>query len=129
MKTTDKIQLDGVDVNLEISLKEYGIAWHKSGDEITFVYGIKINEQSDFIEFDHCAFDVNANLKEHFGWIEEKDWEQFCSFAGIDEGEIEELPLESVIPSLVSVYGTENIFGTVYFEGLTLEELTEEFEI
>jgi len=39
MKTIKKIQLEGVDVNLEISLLEYGMAWFK-----TDLHGNKIAE-------------------------------------------------------------------------------------
>ena len=117
MKTTDKIQLDGIAVDLEISLREYGIAWHKRGDEITFIYGIK-HDGVDHTNFDHCAFDINTNLREHFNWIDASTW-----------NEIDESCIERTIESILWLYGTENTFGTVYGEGFTFEELLEKFEI
>ena len=35
------LQLVGIDVNIEISLKEYGIAWQKQATDIKFYYGIQ----------------------------------------------------------------------------------------
>lgn len=127
MKNKTQIELSGVDVNLETSLKEYGIAWHETETEITFVYGIKY-EGDEFIQFDECAFDKDLNIKEHFDWIDASEWQSFKSFAGIDE-EIETLPLDYVIPSLVSYFGTENVFGSICFEGDTFEDLREKYEI
>ena len=127
MKTNTQIELVGVDVNLEISLKEYGIAWHEEDNQIIFIYGIKYDGE-EFTRFDKCDFDKNVSIKEHFNWIDASEWQSFKSFAGIEE-EIETLPLEYVIPSLVSYFGTENVFGSIYFEGDTFEDLREKYEI
>lgn len=128
MKNTDKIQLDGIDVNLEISLKEYGIAWHKTESDIVFIYGIEY-DGNDFTRFCKCSFDLSANLVEEFNWIDESDWQSFASFIGADASEIKELPIEELIHSLVSYYGTENIFGSSYCQGNSFDELREIYAI
>ena len=126
MKTIEKIQLDGVDVNLEISLLEYGIAWFKTENEITFIYSTGIDENCDCSNFCLSSFDLNTNVKEEFDFV---DWQSFCGFAGIDESELDEMPIEQVIPSLIMHEGTQNIFGTIYCEGLTFDELKEKYSI
>mgnify|MGYP000008572596 FL=1 len=126
MKTIKKIQLEGVDVNLEISLLEYGMAWFKTENEITFIYSTGIDENCDCSNFCLSSFDLNTNVKDEFDFV---DWQSFCSFAGIDESELDEMPIEQVIHSLVMHEGTENIFGTTYSEGLTFDELKEQYSI
>jgi hypothetical protein len=126
MKTIEKIQLDGVDVNIEISLLEYGIAWFKEANEITFIYGTAMDEKGDFSNFYLSSFDLNTNVKNEFDFV---DWQSFCSFADIDESKLNEMPIEHVIYSLVMHEGIENIFGSTYSEGLTFDELKEEYAI
>ena len=60
MKTIEKIQLEGVDANLEISLLEYGIAWFKTANEITFVYSTGMDENCDCSNFCLSSFDLNT---------------------------------------------------------------------
>ena len=126
MKTIEKIQLEGVDANLEISLLEYGIAWFKTANEITFVYSTGMDENCDCSNFCLSSFDLNTDVKNEFDFVE---WQSFCGFAGIDENGIDEMPIEQVIYSLVMHEGTENIFGTTYSEGLTFDELKEKYSI
>tara|TARA_S200002703_G_scaffold131903_1_gene119569 strand:- start:3303 stop:3692 length:390 start_codon:yes stop_codon:yes gene_type:complete len=126
--TTDKIAITGVDANLETSLKEYGIAWHKTESEIVFIYGIEHNG-NDFTSFDKCSFDLSANLVDEFNWIDESDWQSFASFIGADASEIKELPIEELIHSLVSYYGTDNIFGSSYWQGNSFDELRKVYDI
>ena len=125
---TDKIAITGVDANLETSLKEYGLAWHKTESEIVFIYGISHNG-NDFTSFGKCSFDLSVNLVDEFNWINESDWQSFASFIGIDANEIKELPIEELIHSLVSYYGTENIFGSSYWQGDSFDELLEIYAI
>jgi hypothetical protein len=126
--TTDKIAIEGVDANLEISLKEYGLAWYKTKTEIVFIYGIDHNG-NDFTGFDKCSFDLSANLVDEFDWIDESDWQRFAGFIGADTSEIKELPIEELIHPLVSYYGTENIFGSSYWQGDSFDELRDIYAI
>jgi hypothetical protein len=126
--TTDKITLEGEDVSLEISLKEYGIAWHKTESEIVFIYAIA-HDGNDFTGFDLCSFDLSANLSNEFDWIDESDWESFASFMGTNTSEVKELPLEVVISSLVQYFGTENVFGSSYGQGFSFDALRETYAI
>ena len=126
--TTDKIALEGEDVNLEISLKEYGIAWHKTESEIVFIYGIE-HDGDDFTGFDICSFDLDANLSNEFNWIKESDWQSFASFMGANASEVKELPFEAVILPLVQYFGTENVFGSSYWPGISFDALRETYAI
>jgi len=126
MKTIEKIQLDGIDANIEISLLEYGIAWFKAANEITFIYSTGMDKNWDFCNFCLSSFDLKTNVKEEFDFV---DWQSFCGFAGIDESELDEMPIEEVIHSLVMHEGTQNIFGTTCSEGLTFDELKEKYSI
>lgn len=126
MKPIEKIQLNGVDVNIEISLLEYGIAWFKTSGEITFIYSTAIDENCDCSNFCLSSFDLNTNVKDEFDFV---NWKSFCSFSDIDENELDEMPIEHVIHSLVMHEGIENIFGTTYSEGLTFDELKEQYSI
>ena len=126
--TTDKIALEGVDANLETSLKEYGIAWHKTESEIVFIYGIG-HDGNDFTSFDKCSFDLSANPANEFNWIDESDWQSFASFIGANASEVKELPFEEVIPSLVNYFGPENVFGSSYWQGNSFDELHETYAI
>lgn len=126
MKTIEKIQLNGVDGNLEISLLEYGIAWFKTANEITFVYSTGMDENGGCSNFCLSSFDLDTDVKDEFDWV---DWNDVYSFSGIDESKIDEMPIEQVIDLLVMHEGTENIFGTTYSEGLTFDELKEQYSI
>lgn len=126
MKTIEKIQLDGADVNIEISLLEYGIAWFKKANEITFIYGTDIDEKGDCSNFCLSSFDLNTNVKEYFDFV---NWQSFCNYAGIDEIALNEMPIEQVILPLLNYEGSDNIFGSHYADGLTFDELKEEYAI
>lgn len=117
MKAINKIKLNGPDLNIEISLKEYGLAWHEEDNQIIFIYGIQ-REGGDFTRFDKCEIDKDICMKEHFNWIDGDSWNEIdCSC------------LESAIQDILWLYGTENTFGSIYFEGYTFEELREKYEI
>lgn len=112
-------ELTGVDVDVEISLKEYGIAWIETEDECLFYYGIQYDGQSWYM-FDFCSFPKTFDIKKEFDWMDEEDWKRINSFIGMD---IEDEHFPGQIFALVSYYGTENIFGSSYYEGLTYEEV------
>tara|TARA_A100000171_G_C2114350_1_gene136942 strand:+ start:763 stop:1143 length:381 start_codon:yes stop_codon:yes gene_type:complete len=126
MKTIEKIQLDGVDVNIQISLLEYGIAWFKTANEIKFIYSTGFDENCDCSNFCLSSFDLNTNVKNEFDFV---DWKSFCSFADIDESKIDKMPIEEIIHSLVMHEGTQNVFGITCSEGLTFDELKEKYSI
>ena len=108
-----KAGLESVDVNLDIGLKEYGIAWRKvpTKNEIRFYFGVddKENEcgEMDYIEFGLTSFALDLDIRKEFNWI---DLDAVCSFVGLDQDEWLALPIERQICDLNSYYGHENIF-------------------
>lgn len=115
--------LTGVDVNIEISLKEYGFAWIESDSEILFYYGIALEENDcgdmDFIKFDFAVIAKTIDIKGEYNWM---DFDEIESFN--DMFFEESLPYQ--IYTLFQYYGHENVFGSSYFEGLTYNEITGE---
>lgn len=118
--------LEGIDADIEISLKEYGLAWIEGDTEILFYYGINGNCENEYNEFeytqfDFCSLDKNLDIKKEYDWID--NWDDISRFIGIDFDEWIEYPLTSQIADLLQYYGYENIFGSSYWEGLTYEQV------
>ena len=134
MKTIEKLEggkLEGNDVSLETSLIEYGLAWHKKANGITFVYGTRINEMSEFIEFE--TYEVSFNdLASDFASIDflmptDDEWKGFLSFTGCSSKEaFHKIPLELKVTDLIAYFGTDCVFGDGW-QALTLEEVAEKF--
>lgn len=114
-------ELEGVDVDIEISLKEYGFAWEDLGDEYRFFYGIDMNGE-EYTRFSSAEFSKNTNVKDEFSWA---DFEAVDSFVG---GGFLDFDLISQIQTLYQYYGSVNIFGEDYYEGMTYAEVTGEKE-
>lgn len=114
-------EYSGVDVNIEISLCEYGIAWFDAGNEWHFIYGIKRDDKGNFCRFDVGWFDKKIDCKKEFGWADLED-----VVRGMDltvEEWLTENTLPVIIADLYVYYGYENIFGSTYWEGYTWKEL------
>ena len=116
--------LIGPDVSIEISLKEYGIAWVVIEEETMFYYGIK-HAGENFIRFDHCWFDNNMDIMAEYDWI---NLQRMIDANGISVSDWESFPLEQKIHCMLNYYGYENVFGPSYGEGLTYEEVIKEGE-
>ena len=109
--------LEGVDVDIETSLKEYGIAWIVQGDEVLFYYGIEHNDE-EYTKFDFCSFPANMDVFTEFDWVK---FEDVFSSIGQDKDTFKNTHFPYQIADLVSYYGSEEIFGTSYWEGLTYQ--------
>jgi len=130
MKRTkyDHSRLEGMDADLETSLKEYGLAWIETDDEFLFYYGIDygpLNDEYDdgmegYIKFDFCSLSKDWDFKNEFNWV---DWKGIESYIGMN---FDDLTFTQKISDLLSYYGYENIFGSTYWEGLTYFEITGE---
>jgi len=116
-------KMEGVDADIETSLKEYGLAWIEGETETMFYYGLAHDMQDGFVSFDFCTIANDLAVHAEYDWIDE--WEGVYSFTGMTEEEWNAMPLPSKIQDLVQYYGRENIFGSSYWEGLTYEEVTE----
>ena len=103
-----------VDVNIEISLYEYGLIHKKLKDgSYIFVYGVTVNEDNEYTEFDDSTFTEKEfeELIEKGGWFELNDILSFCD---IKKEEWLKLPLYQRIYDSFLFHGYENIFGTSY---------------
>jgi len=107
----------GIDACLETSLLEYGIACIDEGNQTKFLYGISY-DGSNFDRFDYAFFDSDLDVKKEFDWI--KSWGSFYETYGMSESEWGNMRLLDKISDLVSYFGTENIFGSSYGEGVEL---------
>lgn len=116
--------LTGIDVNIEISLKEYGIAWIETETDILFYYGINtgVNDcgDMDYIAFDFCSIDKNIDIKSEYDWA---DFDAVNDFVG---GGFFDQDITMQIFDLLQYYGYENIFGSTYYEGLTYNDIVKE---
>ena len=116
----DHAKLEGVDKNIEISLKEYGIAWLEDKENYFFYYGSKYDDSlGEFIRFNSGWFSKSISLKKEFSWITDKDWKKVESFCDI----FWEMSFMHQINTLYCFYGPENVFGTSSWEGFTFEEV------
>ena len=114
--------LEGVDADIETSLKEYGFAWIKTEKEILFYYGI-VTDDIEYTAFDFCTFDLDLDIAAEFDWIKKEDWKSLLSFTGSTQSGFNATPLALKIRDLYSYFGYENIFGSSYWEGLTYDEV------
>lgn len=111
--------LEGPDVSIEISLKEYGIAWEIRETETRFYYGVK-KHNGEYIGFDWAVLENAVDVYLEFDWA---DLLEVANFTGMVLKEWEKLPLLCKIQDLISYYGTENIFGSSYTGPMTYKEV------
>jgi hypothetical protein len=115
--------LIGPDVDIEISLKEYGLAWIATTDEETlFYYGIR-HDGIEYVMFDFCTLNPKMDIKQEYDWIKKEDWTDIYDYIGQNEEEWNTLPFVEKISYLHNYYGYENIFGATYWEGLAYDEI------
>lgn len=126
----DHTQLTGTDVDIEISLKDYGFAWIETDTEYLIYYGIGItnNEygETEYNCFDFATIDKSLDIYKEYNWIDQDDWDKIYAYAGIDKEQFDDTPLIYRIHELVCYYGFENIFSTSYWQGLTYAEVLNE---
>ena len=110
-----KKNLQGVDVNPEISLKEYGLAWRilPSKKIIRFYVGyIPVQNECgeyNFTEFDLIEYPLDLDVHKEYNWV---DFDAVYSYVGMEGDEWNKLlTLPQKICDLKSYYGADNIFG------------------
>ncbi len=109
ISTFGENSFEGQDVSIDISLKEYGVAWQVLGSKTKFVYGVEWNgSKGEFTAFDHCFFDSDIDVFSDFDWVE---FDSIYSYTGLSADQWKELPMPQKITDLLSYYGRENIFG------------------
>ena len=116
-------RLEGIDVDIEISLKEYGIAWEDIGEDYKFYFGCNAIEnewgEAEYNTFDFGFIPKDVDLKKEFEWV---DFDAIESFN--DTFFDDPLPLQ--IYTLLQYYGSENVFGSSYGSTLTYFDVTGE---
>jgi hypothetical protein len=93
--------LMGIDVDIEISLHEYGFAYEDKGDEIRIWLGIDCNEVG-YDKFDWLDLPKNTDILKEFDWVDIND---VLSFTGMSLNDWLELPLWMKFHDLVQYYG------------------------
>lgn len=110
---------EGPDVSLCESIFEYGIAWKviagEDGPEVLFIH-----RASHGKAFDRTTFAADTNVMKEFDWIKPEDWKSLCEPMGTVAWLA--LPLWVKINDLVNHYGSEEIFGTTYWEGFQITD-------
>ena len=112
----NKKDLQGCDIDLEISLKEYGVALkeHKkttknqTKGEFRFYYGIDTTEnaigEQNYIDFDYIDFNVN-DLFVNTNWV---NWIHIGQYSGQSFQELKE-DIMGTMQTLFQYYGSQNI--------------------
>ena len=117
----EKMNFYGTDVNLEISLMEYGLICREWENSYQFIY---VTEWKGYEEPE--LFDVSilsdSEINEVFDDL--NDDNGMLNFVGMEETEWKELPTIHKVSDLISYWGYENIFGSAYYP-LTVKELNE----
>jgi hypothetical protein len=113
-------KLQGNDVNIEISLKEYGIAWIERKDEFMFYFGISVDDNCRHDRFGWGTIEKDIDIRKEYSWV---DFDRVNEFVGMG---FFELSLPQQISDLVSYYGTVEIFGESYTEGSTYDEVVKD---
>lgn len=124
LRTIDQLEelgFVGLDNSLTISLEEYGLAWCKHDNEITFIYCITMGDIEENMA--NHRFDRTTAIAEdvfaEYNWVK---WDEFCGTSGLTEEEFREMPYELQVAELFQQYGYENIFGSSYWEGFRISE-------
>lgn len=109
----------GVDVSMDISLHDYGLAWKlkdKKREEYVFVYGMSDGER-------YTRF--------HYAYMTKKDFEEAFWFDGTEnKAKIEQFTGQTVeelvgnfprsVDEILSYYGSLEVFGDAYCEGFEI---------
>lgn len=118
--------LYGTDVNKEISLFKYGVLvapYTKDGkkDEYFVLYSIG-NDRFD------CGYQcehVLDNLLKGEDWADSEDIKHFLSFYDTNLGDWLQSGFVNKIQDCIGYWGYEEIMGSTYHEGLTMDEVKE----
>ena len=123
--TTTKLKFSGIDASLEISLFQYGFICAPCALKEYFVV-YNSNNGTGF----HTAIvqpkNINAIITGN-SWANDEDIASFLSFVGCFAEEWLDANFETKLNDVVSYWGWENIVGNAWSEGMTSEEVTEQY--
>ena len=109
----EKMEFQGIDIDLETSLLEYGMIWRETDTEYIFLYDFPFDGN---LHLYWCSFNKDTEFDSEFDWIE---FDSFLSCFGITKDEFDNMKLPFKIFDTVGYYGVENVFGSEYHEGIT----------
>ena len=104
---------EGTDVNIGISLFEYGMVWKhiKEDNEYRFYFKVNAEEEANKCLFDWSTIGADIDFWEEFDWINPKDKRSLLSLVGMTEDEFNGQSLPYKIKDLVKCFGIANVFG------------------
>jgi hypothetical protein len=105
-------ELEGPDASIEISLKEYGLAWKIGETETRFYFGIR-RDGAEYTRFDFADVENDTDTERDFDWA---SFQEVADFVGMPLEEWEKMPLTQKINDLLAYHGYENIFGAATSE-------------
>ena len=118
----------GIDASLDISLFEYGIAWHINDEctqenEYHFIYGVQVYENAEMSSIDYCTFDHGYLTLDDFKDMLDS-WANNDGFYSCHDTSKNELinRFPYSVYDLMSYYGFENVFGSCYWKGFKILE-------
>lgn len=121
----EKDGFSGLDVNLSISLADYGLAWKVENGEIRFIYGTGIGE-NDIGETIHNRFSWGwleiGDFDREFNWIGKME---ISRFIGLTMEEFSELDFLEKVIIAYQYYGGMEIFGESYGNDFEVEGVEE----
>lgn len=101
---------------------EHGIAWRKENNgDYLFIHKIS-GETDETARFDYGRFNENIDFRREFNWVK---WDDFLNWMGQTYQEWILMPFGLKISDLINHYGYENIMGTSYWGGMSVEDLRE----
>lgn len=105
---------EGGDVDIETSLREYGLAWKQiKKDTYKFIFGVGA-AKDEFGNLVYSRFDWSILTKADYidmlnsEWFDREAVEKFC---GHDIGEFQ----PSNVSDAIAYYGTDNILGSSHY--------------
>ena len=112
MKLSELKSFEGVDIDLDIALFDYGLIWGEvEPNNYLFYYGVDYGENGHPVLFDygHMSKDEWVELLNE-DWVDIKGIESFCD--NTKQELIDMFPRG--VDTLLAYYGHENIFGSSY---------------
>jgi len=108
---------DGTDIDIGISLKEYGIAWKKiSENEYKFIYGVDVVE-TEYHDIEYSRFDWSIVPRRDWDSLQSESWyeaDRVAEFAGISVESLAEFEPYNIYAA-IQYHGSENILGSSYY--------------
>jgi len=123
-KVLEERNFQGIDVNLEISLLEYGLLIQEKKNEIQVIYGVGMTEEG-YNKFSIAMIEkteIDEKITEN--WFDKKG---FFKFIGDEEEVWKKSPIVIKLSDLLNYYGHQNIIGDGFVIHYNLTELNRLF--